>query len=211
MDSKPFFSIIVPAHNSQAYIRKGLESIREQTFHDYELIVVCDACTDDTALVARAYTDNVIITDHGMDGLARNAGIDAAEGEWLLFMDDDDWWLHPYVFELIRQKLLPINMDILMFGFCARNFLNNEGLGEYYNSRVHIWPAVWNKCYRREFIGDTRFPGIEFTSDLPFSNELLQKKPDVEFMFEPLYYYNYMRKGSQTEINARPDGAVPEA
>ena len=211
MDSKPFFSIIVPAHHSQAYIRKGLESIREQTFHDYELIVVCDACTDDTALVARAYTDNVIITDHGMDGLARNAGIDAAEGEWLLFMDDDDWWLHPYVFELIRQKLLPINMDILMFGFCARNFLNNEGLGEYYNSRVHIWPAVWNKCYRREFIGDTRFPGIEFTSDLPFSNELLQKKPDVEFMFEPLYYYNYMRKGSQTEINARPDGAVPEA
>jgi glycosyltransferase involved in cell wall biosynthesis len=211
MDSKPFFSIIVPAHNSQAYIRKGLESIREQTFHDYELIVVCDACTDDTALVARAYTDKVIITDHGMDGLARNAGIDAAEGEWLLFMDDDDWWLHPYVFELIRQKLLPINVDILMFGFLARNFLNNEGLSEYYNSRVHIWPAVWNKCYRREFIGYTRFPGIEFTSDLPFSNELLQKKPDVEFMFEPLYYYNYMRKGSQTEINARPDGAVPEA
>ena len=74
VDNKPFFSVIIPAHNSQAYIRKGLESIRQQRFTDYELIIVCDACTDDTELVAKAYTDKVIVTEYGLDGMARNAG-----------------------------------------------------------------------------------------------------------------------------------------
>ena len=211
--SRPLFSVIVPAHNSAEYIRKGLESIRRQTFKDYELIIVCDACTDDTELVASSYADcgnnKLITTDFGMDGLARNAGIDAAEGYWLIFMDDDDWFLHEYVFEMLVGHLGKMNEDILMFGFLARNF-QAPGLHEYYNMPDHIWPAVWNKCYRRSFIDETRFPGIEFTSDLPFTNELLRKRPDVQLWNMPLYYYNYMRKGSQTEIHARPDGAVPK-
>ena len=73
--SKPFFSVIIPAHNSQEYIRRGLETIRQQRFKDYELIIVCDACTDDTELVAKAYTEKVIVTQFGLDGMARNAGI----------------------------------------------------------------------------------------------------------------------------------------
>ena len=77
---KPFFSVIVPAHNSERYIIKGLASIRAQTVTDYELIVVCDSCTDDTAnIVARNFLkfgDKLIVTDFGMDGLARNAGIE---------------------------------------------------------------------------------------------------------------------------------------
>lgn len=44
----PFFSVIVPEHNSEKFMRKGLDSIKQQTFKDYELIIVCDACTDNT-------------------------------------------------------------------------------------------------------------------------------------------------------------------
>ena len=65
MEDKPFFSVIVPAHNSAAWIRKGLDSIRAQVWDNYELIVVCDACTDNTAEIAREYTDKVIITGGG--------------------------------------------------------------------------------------------------------------------------------------------------
>ena len=57
--SKPFFSVIVPEHNSAEFMRKGLESIKAQSFTDYELIVVCDACEDNTAEIAREYTDKV--------------------------------------------------------------------------------------------------------------------------------------------------------
>lgn len=201
---KPFFSVIVPAHNSAEYIGKGLRSIKKQTFKDYELIVVCDACTDDTEQMARVYTDKIIVTEFGMDGLARNAGIDAAEGYWLIFMDDDDWFLHEYVFQQLHDAAIDTDVDMLVFDFIwkGRGYYRNEG------GRTNI--AVWSKCWRRSFVGDTRFPAIQFTSDEPFMQEIIAKKPRALFMKVPMYYYNYMRKGSQTEINARPDGAVPE-
>ena len=203
--SKPFFSVIVPAHNSAGYIEKGLESIEKQTFKDYELIVVCDACTDSTRSVATWYADKLITTDFGMDGLARNAGIDAAEGYWLIFMDDDDWFLHEYVFQQLHDAAIDTDADMLVFDFIwkGRGYYRNDG------NTVNI--AVWSKCWRRSLIGDTRFPAIPFTSDEPFMNEIIAKNPKGIFMKVPMYYYNYMRKGSQTEQHARPDGAVPEA
>ena len=199
--AKPFFSVIVPAHNSAEYIRKGLESIRQQTFKDYELIVVCDNCRDDTDQIALMYTDKVIITWHGMDGLARNAGIDAAEGHWLIFMDDDDWFLHEYVFQMLHDAAVDTDADLLVFDFIwkGRGYYRNEG------GRTNI--AVWSKCWRRSFVGGTRFPAIRFTSDKPFMDAIIEKKPRAVFMRVPMYYYNYMREGSQSEINARPDGA----
>ena len=199
--SRPFFSVIVPAHNSAEYIGKGLRSIKKQTFKDYELIVVCDACTDDTEQMARVYTDKIIVTEFGMDGLARNAGIDAAEGYWLIFMDDDDWFLHEFVFEQLHEAAVDTDVDMLVFDFIWK------GRGYYRNAGGKTNIAVWSKCWRRSFVGDTRFPAIPFTSDEPFMQEIIAKKPRALFMGVPMYYYNYMRKGSQTELNARPDGA----
>ena len=199
--SKPFFSVIVPAHNSAGYLGRGLRTIRDQSFTDYELIVVADACDDRTAKVANFYTDKIIETNYGMDGLARNAGIDAAEGYWLIFMDDDDWFLHEFVFEQLHDAAVNTDVDMLVFDFIWK------GRGYYRNAGGKTNIAVWSKCWRRSFVGDTRFPAIPFTSDEPFMQEIIAKKPRALFMGVPMYYYNYMRKGSQTEINARPDGA----
>lgn len=191
--SKPFFSVIVPAHNSAAFIRKGLHSIKQQSFTDYELIVVCDACTDNTAEVALGYADKVITTNHGMDGLARNAGIDAAEGYWILFMDDDDWFLHEYVFQTLYNEAANTAADMIVFSFIWK------GRGYYKNAGGRTNIAVWSKCWRRSFIGDTRFPAIPFTSDEPFMQAIIEKRPRAIWLDHPMYYYNYMRKGSQTE------------
>lgn len=199
--SKPFFSVIVPAHNSAGYLGRGLRTIRDQSFTDYELIVVADACDDRTAKVANFYTDKIIETNYGMDGLARNAGIDAAEGYWLIFMDDDDWFLHEFVFEQLHEAAVDTDVDMLVFDFIWK------GRGYYRNAGGKTNIAVWSKCWRRSFVGDTRFPAIPFTSDEPFMQEIIAKKPRALFMGVPMYYYNYMRKGSQTELNARPDGA----
>ena len=62
--SKPFFSVIVPAHNSETYIGRGLVSIRNQTFTDYELIVVCDSCTDNTEEIAKEYGARTFAVDY---------------------------------------------------------------------------------------------------------------------------------------------------
>ena len=82
------FSVIIPAHNSAGHIRNALDSIAEQTFTDYELIVVCDSCTDNTADVAREYADIVEEVEYHADGPTRNRGIELATGDWVLFMDD---------------------------------------------------------------------------------------------------------------------------
>ena len=87
------FSIIIPAHNEEKNIRKALESVKSQEFKDYEVIVVCDSCTDNTEAIAREYGARVYVTDVHRDSLARNIGLDHARGEWVLFMDADDWYL----------------------------------------------------------------------------------------------------------------------
>ena len=199
---EPWFSVIVPAHNSSEYIRKCLKSVKSQVFDGYELIVVCDACTDNTYDIAQAYADKTIRTEYGMDGMARNAGIDAAEGRWILFLDDDDWWLHEYVlteiFKVINQ--FGNKLDMIMFDFIWKGIGYTIVIPE----RMNI--AVWSKAFRREFIGSTRFPAIRFTSDQPFMDRLIAKRPRVFRLDRLMYYYNYMRKGSQTEVHNRGGG-----
>ena len=204
--NKPFFSVIVPAHNSAEYIRKGLHSIRQQSFRDYELIVVCDACTDNTAKIALGFADNVIKTDYGMDGLARNAGIEVANGEWVLFMDDDDWFLHPYVFQILHEEAVMTDADMIVFNFIWAKHRPDGGDQYYRNGVGRANIAVWSKCWRRSFIGDTRFPGIQFTSDVLFMDNILEKKPQAVWLDQPMYFYNYMREGSQTEEHSRKNG-----
>ena len=208
MSKKPFFSVIVPAHNAEAFIEKGLHSIKMQTFTDYELIVVCDNCTDRTAEIALGYADKTLIRNYGLDGLARNAGIEAAEGEWLLFMDHDDWWLHEYAFQMLAaflEQRMGEPLDVVLFNFIWK------GRGYCQQTRFRT-VAVWNKCWRREFVGDTRFPAKPYWSDVDFNRDMFDKMPIVTSMDHALYYYNYLKEGSiswrekQGEIEGYKEG-----
>lgn len=191
--NEPFFSVIIPAHNAQNFIRKCLDSVRKQTWTKYELIVVCDKCTDRTAQICRdEYRAKVIETDYGLDGLARNAGIDAAQGDWILFLDHDDWWLHEYVMQMLADEISRKwvdEIDVIMFGFI-------------WKGRNYIWQdhqryvAVWSKCWRRTFIGDTRFPAVPYWSDVDFDKQMFAKNPIYDSFNQVLYYYNYLAPGS---------------
>lgn len=190
----PRFSIIIPAYNAADRIHKGLDSIKSQTFTDYELIVICDNCTDNTAQIAKSYGAKAIPVNFGNDGLSRSKGLDVATGEWILFMDDDDWWLHEYVLELIDEKLRYHNnaMDVLCFSFIFKGYKYARPNG----NRGHHWAAVWNKCWKRSVIGDTRFPNIHSCSDLYFHQDMFAKHLTIIDWDMPIYYYNYLRPGS---------------
>lgn len=195
------YSIIVPAHNSAGFITKCLDSIQMQTFTDYELIVVCDRCQDNTEEIVRPYADKVLLTDFGNDGPPRQAGVDAADGDWILFLDDDDWWLHEYVLDLINRAITN-DIDLLCFGFIFRT-LGYASPIRMVNGRKTFWPSVWNKCYKRSFIEDTPFHNVPVVGtqapDIEWTTRLLQKPFTHLYLDQPLYYYNYMRKGSQTD------------
>ena len=179
----------MPAHNAAEYIRKGLHSIRKQIFKDYELIVVADACDDDTALISLDYADKTLVRRYGLDGLARNDGIGAAAGKYILFMDDDDWWIHEYAFDMIAEKLVLDPVDELRFGFIWK------GRG-YYNQYPLRSIAVWSKAWRREWIGDRRFPDTPYWSDVGFDKQMHTGEYRYANLDQALYYYNYLRPGS---------------
>ena len=185
----PKFSIIMPAHNAEEYIRKALDSVRIQTFTDYELIVICDACSDRTAEIAKEYTDKVLVVNYANPGPTRSYGLDHAVGEYVLFIDDDDWWLHEFVLEQINEKLS--GEDLLCFAFIwkGRGYASPDRGGGV------LWPAVWNKCWKREAIGDTRFPAA-YPDDLLFHMAMMDKLMVITYWEMPLYYYNYWRDGS---------------
>lgn len=190
------FSIIIPAHNSEKFIRKALESIKSQTFKDYELIVICDSCTDETQKVAEEYGAITERVGFGRDGLTRNRGLEKAQGEWVLFMDDDDWWLHEYVLEQIDKKLKEHpSIDVLCFSFIFKGWKYADPLG---NNGNH-WVACWNKCWRRTFIQGCKFSNEPLSSDVTFYHMAMNKHPMMLDWDMPMYYYNYMREGSQTE------------
>lgn len=191
------FSIIIPAYNAEEHIRKALDSIKSQTFTDYELIVVCDSCEDKTEEIAEEYGAKVVRVYNHCDGPTRSKGIDVAQGDYLLFMDDDDWWLHEYVLEQLNNKLEEEHWpDVLCFSFIFRHWKYATPRG----NRGNRWIATWNKCWKRSFVGTTRFPNVQFKSDYYFNLEMTQKTGRWIDWDMPMYYYDYKRKGSQTEI-----------
>lgn len=178
------FSIIIPAYNSEKYINNALESIRNQTYTDYELLVICDSCTDRTEEVAKSYGATTYTVNYHLDGLTRNKGLDMAQGEWVLFMDDDDWWTNNYVLHDLSIAG-DHGEDVLRFGFYWEGY-----------KQPGDWIAVWNKCWKREFIGDTRFSSVKWWSDIDFNEAMRAKNPVYYDLDRPMYYYNYMREGS---------------
>jgi glycosyltransferase involved in cell wall biosynthesis len=88
-------SVVIPAHNAEAFIREALDSVLAQTVQPCEIIVVADCCTDGTTDAVREYSGHVrlLFSDAGSAAAARNAGARAATAEWLAFLDADDCWL----------------------------------------------------------------------------------------------------------------------
>lgn len=92
----PIISIIIPTYNHAKFIKKALQSVINQTFENWEAIVIDNYSTDDTEKILNEYKDTRIkyikIKNNGIIGKSRNLGIENAKGEWIAFLDSDDWW-----------------------------------------------------------------------------------------------------------------------
>ena len=110
MKLKPFFSVIIPTYNHANYLKKALDSVLNQSFNNYEIIVIDDNSTDNTSAVVNSYKNKIIykkIINNRIIGKSRNLGIEISKGEWLAFLDSDDEWLKDklkIVFNFIKNK-----------------------------------------------------------------------------------------------------------
>lgn len=99
-------------------------------------------------------------------------------------MDDDDWWLHDYAFEMLAEKLKTINTDILAFSF----ILKGRGY-----AKCGKWIAIWNKVWKRSFIekGQYKFPDCACADDVKWAEDT-HPKATWTYWDMPFYYYNYL-------------------
>ena len=124
--SPPTVSVVIPAYNAAWCVHKAIDSVLAQDFRDLEVVVVNDGSTDDTMAVLRRYGDSIQVVSQSNGGMssARNAGIRASRGEFLAFLDSDDWWLPG---KLRGQVELLRNRPELGFCSCTARVEDMEG------------------------------------------------------------------------------------
>jgi len=190
-------SIIVPVYNVEPYLRRCLDSIRYQTFKELEVILVNDASTDDSGKICEEYVklDSrfKIIHKPVNEGIsaARNTGLEAALGDYIGFVDSDDY-IHPQMYETLYRMISGDSYDIAMCDFVktendnydfrpiekqtARN-LTAEGfaMGPYWNLYFCV---VWNKLYKKELIEGIKFRGV-YAEDQYYNIQVFRKEPRV--------------------------------
>lgn len=194
----PFFTIIIPAYNSESYIRKGLDSIRSQSFRDYELLVICDRCTDNTEQIAKEYGAITECVNFGRDGLTRDKGLEMAQGDWILFCDDDDWFVHEFCFQQIADAISGSNADIIGFGYLCKykGYVEPSYNTIFRSGDAHVWSNAW----KRSAIAGAKFGDAVFCSDTYFVRDIKRRSHCYSLLNMPIYYYNFKRPGSQTDL-----------
>lgn len=152
--NRPFFTVVIPTHNRSNLLKRAIASVLNQTFKDFELIVIDDHSTDDTASALKSFADFRFryLTNHRTKGAcgARNTGIFSAKGKWIAFLDDDDVWL-PDKLEL--QYELAQNVDETVGIICTDYaiFEEKHKKPKIYKNRPSGW--VKNKLLYGGIIG----------------------------------------------------------
>lgn len=201
-------SIIVPVYNVYEYIDKCLKSLVNQTLENIEIIVVNDGSPDNSQEIIDKYTKQYpnkiksFITENGGQGSARNLGIEKASGEFIAFVDSDDF-VEAKMYEKMYKKAIEKNSDIVI---CGNNTitLNGKIIKEtallYNNDTLNILfgkMAVWNKIYKRSLLlkNKIKFRSKVWYEDVDFTIKALFSNVKIDYVDLPLYNY-IIRQGS---------------
>ena len=203
-------SIIVPVYQVEKYIRQCVDSILAQTFTDFELILVDDGSKDQSGKICDEYARmdtrvKVIHKENGGAADTRNRGVNQAVGNYVMFVDSDDY-LAPTMLECLYRNILNENADIAACNYLyffendrKKDFATNvqsevlTGTEIFYyrkNERNYgFWTVVWNKLMKRETVGKVRFRSGKYYEDEFWANEIYQMDIKIVTIPECLYYY----------------------
>lgn len=188
-------SIIIPVYNLEHYLDPMLRSLAEQDLAGYtiEIIFVLNNCTDRSEDVIRnSGLDSTILNCATQGcGPARNMGLDVAVGKYIWMMDGDDWLLTDNAIHIALDTATACDFDILRIPFESDRFCHG------------YFSMVWQYLFKSRYISEFRFPAIQPCEDDAFMQQVLDKAGydnDTYWLLpclnQPLYYYNYMREGS---------------
>lgn len=208
-------SIVIPVYKVEEHLRSCLNSVKCQTFKDYEVILVDDGSPDNSGQICDEFAKensrwSVIHKENEGLSCARNTGIDRAKGEYICFIDSDDTVDENYL-QFLYQAIVDNQADLAICGYqrvVQLDHIHNEKQWtQSILEREQIWEeifenlnnAAWNKIYRRDLIDNIRFPvGLYHGEDLMFNLRYILKCNQAVMINAPLYHY-WERKGSITK------------
>lgn len=204
--SNPKISVIIPIYNVEKYLERCIESVRNQTFTDIEIICVDDCSPDNSASIVEKHMsedERIVFIRHekntGLGG-ARNSAIRVAKGEYLASADSDDY-MQINMLESLWRASENEHYDIVMCGFNRVDELGNilsftnQAVRTAYGNDINIFktinPAFWNKLWRRSLFVDNQiyFPNHDYYEDMSTTPRILAKTNSVNVINERLYNY----------------------
>ena len=221
----PAISVIVPVYNVEEYVEECLASILDQDFEDVEVIVVDDASTDRSAQVIEDCTrgnDKVrfirLERNVGL-GFARNEGLKVATGEYLLFVDSDDW-LAAGSLRAIHDRLQKTQAEVLIFDYAkahwtgtvrrnGKRHLLQADVPDSFDLHQHpdlltLLMVVWNKAYRRDFVERLGLQFYEgYYEDLPWTYPVLMTAQRITLLDQVGYFYRQRPSGNILRTSSR--------
>ena len=206
----PKVSIIVPIYNVEKYLGKCVDSILAQTFTDYELFLVDDGSPDNCGAICDRYAEKdgrikVIHKENGGLSDARNVAIDVASGEYLSFIDSDDY-IDPDMIASMYDALIDTDSDMAV---CGMESFDDEGnISDMYkpHDRRMVFegearceflyqPCAMNKFYKRSIFDDLRYPKGRLYEDAVIFHYILEKSKKIVYTGKMSYHY-FLRSGS---------------
>lgn len=219
-------SVIVPVYNAEKYLRRCVDSILVQTFTDFELLLIDDGSADGSSAICDEYAENdnrvhVFHKPNGGVSSARNLGLNHARGEWVTFVDADDWIDITFLWKML-EKAKSDKADVVMcdFTFCfpvservLKTYDWNEqglaGLSEFIST---VWTCLCGTIQKKRIYDDNHFQspqGISYCEDFHLIVRLCSKAKKIVKVNKPLYYYRQQLEstthnlGKKTEIDER--------
>lgn len=221
-------SVIVPIYNTQEFLAECLESIKKQSYSNFEVILIDDGSTDNSHLIYNEYLEDtrfkLIKTENKGLSCARNTGLSNAKGKYIVTIDSDDF-VDEYFIEHLHDEITIFDSDICL---CKTKIIDDmrilsdvnsnniqrvtkitkeKNINEYSNlvEDFHMSDS-WNKMYKRKFVEST---GVTFSldksfngTDLLFNHKIMLHEPQISFLMEELYFYR-IRFNSQVRRKNR--------
>ena len=211
--NSPLVSVIVPIYNVAPYLEQCLDSIVNQTYRNLEIILVDDGSTDESGAICDRYAEQdsrikVVHKENGGQSSARNVALDMMMGEWVLFVDSDDWIELNTLELLFEQK--DERADLVEFGW---NFIYRDSNKVFLNEacvmagidalELLVFTDIYmglmaNKLFKASYLQKSRFISGRYYEDTPFIIEQLYKIKTYQYIAEPLYNYRRDRVGQTT-------------
>lgn len=197
----PTVSVVCPVKNMEGRLQNLNSWLKECDSH-FQIILVCDSCTDKTVEELRKMKESLLPNQieiiegaYGSPGAARNAGFECARNEWVIFWDSDDIGNPAELISCLATQSGDL-LDAVVFGYdiysgdASRSTWTSWPIShEKSMGKLSLNPGIWRICFRRSSIINLKFPNLKMAEDQLFINDFMQKLPKLEFSNAVIYKY----------------------